>query len=63
MCYNPYLKQQLAASDYDGALSIWDTQQVKCIHSYQVIILNLHIPVLRVHVTCNGGTFLLYKYV
>ena len=39
VAYNPYLKQQLAASDYDGTLSIWDTHHSKCIHTYQVSIL------------------------
>lgn len=36
VAYNPYIKPQLATSDYDGTLSIWDTNQVKCVHTYQV---------------------------
>ena len=43
VAYNPYLKQQLAASDYDGTLSIWDTHHSKCIHTYQVSVVYFEI--------------------
>ena len=35
VAYNPYYKQQLGAIDYDGALSVYDTQLNQCVHKYQ----------------------------
>ncbi|XP_011409224.1 PREDICTED: E3 ubiquitin-protein ligase RFWD2-like, partial [Amphimedon queenslandica] len=35
VAYSPYIKPQLATSDYDGTLSIWDCHQMKCTRNYQ----------------------------
>ena len=35
VAYSPYYKQQLAAIDYDGALSLYDAQLNQCFQKYQ----------------------------
>jgi E3 ubiquitin-protein ligase RFWD2 len=33
--WNRYFRQQLACSDYDGVVTLWDAEQGKCVQSFQ----------------------------